>query len=201
MNTPAVQNLVQSPIQNLTQNPVQQAVPDIAPGMAGMPGQQTLPLADIIQPDPVGLWPLAPGWWLLMVISIALLTALVILLRKYLQARKLRTQALSLLDGARQNYQAGGDASDYCRDINQVLKRYWRHYNSDPAIMTADGDRWVTLLNHQCSSIVFHERLADALAHGPYRKIARLNPDVIDQAARQWISKAPIRKLRSSPHA
>ncbi|MAR00062.1 MAG: hypothetical protein CMI00_05930 [Oceanospirillaceae bacterium] len=163
--------------------------------------QAALPLADIVQPDPVGLWPLAPGWWLLIILTLALLVAAVMLLRQLLKIRRLRRQALALIDAARDRYEAGGDASNYCSEINQALKRYWRFYNADPAIVTSDGDAWIALLNRQCSSIIFHERIADSLAQGPYRKIARLNVEVIDQAARDWLSKAPVRKLRSSLHA
>lgn len=173
------------------------------PVTQAMPTQQ-LPLADIIQPEPVGLWPLAPGWWLLLLVSVALVVLLVILLKRYLQTRRIRAQAFALLNDARRIYEAAADdetqssASNYCRDVNQVLKRYWRHYNASPEILTSDGDRWIALLNRATRSPVFDEKVAGALAHGPYRKIARLNPDVIDNAARKWLKQASARTLSRS---
>ncbi len=175
------------------------------PVTQAMPTQQ-LPLADIIQPEPVGLWPLAPGWWLLLLISLALIALLGILLKRYLQTRRIRSQALALLDEARRVYDATAEdesqsnaSSNYCRDVNQVLKRYWRHYNPAPEILTSDGDSWITLLNHVTRSPIFDEKVAGALSQGPYRKIARLNPDVIDNAARQWLKQASPRTLSRCP--
>lgn len=171
-----------------------------------LPGQQALPLADIIQPDPVGLWPLAPGWWLLLLIAVAMSAFLVILLKRYLQARRIRSQAFTLLDDARRVYEDTAEdesqssaSSNYCRDVNQALKRYWRHYNPAPDILISDGDAWIALLNRVTHTPIFDEKVAGALSQGPYRKIARLNPDVIDSAARQWLKQASPRTLSRCP--
>ena len=54
-------------------------------------------LRDIHLPDPVGFWPLAPGWWILgLLILILLGVALRFLIKRY-RNNRYRKQALSKL--------------------------------------------------------------------------------------------------------
>lgn len=157
-----------------------------------------LPLEDIIQPAAIGIWPPAIGWWILAAILLMSLTFLCIYLNRVWQARKVRLQAYELLDAAKQKYKTEGNASNYCRDINEALKRYWHHYNKDSQILSCTGSDWVKLLNQQHKSDIFHAKISDALAHGPYRKIGKLNLEVIDKAARKWIGSVTAHQLRKA---
>lgn len=54
-------------------------------------------LSDIHLPDNVHNYPIAPGWWLLVVITLAILVYSIIKLRQYFKARKVQKQALKKL--------------------------------------------------------------------------------------------------------
>ena len=57
-------------------------------------------LSDIHLPDNVHNYPIAPGWWLLAVIVLAILVYGIIKLRQYFKARKVQKQALKQLSTA-----------------------------------------------------------------------------------------------------
>jgi len=51
-------------------------------------------LRDIHLPEAVSWWPLAPGWWLLMVLTCLLLVGLLICLYRRHQSNRYRRQAI-----------------------------------------------------------------------------------------------------------
>ena len=57
-------------------------------------------LSDIHLPDNVHNYPIAPGWWLLAVIVLAILVYGIIKLRQYFKAHKVQKQALKQLSAA-----------------------------------------------------------------------------------------------------
>ena len=57
-------------------------------------------LSDIHLPNNVHNYPIAPGWWLLAVIVLAILVYGIIKLRQYFKARKVQKQALKQLSAA-----------------------------------------------------------------------------------------------------
>lgn len=98
-------------------------------------------LQDIIQPQPIGAWPWAIGYWLVLALVITLITLLVIWLRKrarYLAPKKTAKQLLCQLDK---------QAPSYVSDVNSLLKRTAMSYLSREAIASLDGDAWTTWLD------------------------------------------------------
>lgn len=98
-------------------------------------------LKDIIVPDPIGAWPWAIGYWLVLALVITLMTLFVIWLRKrarYLAPKKAAKQLLNQLDR---------QAPSYVSDVNSVLKRTAISYLSREAIASLDGEAWATWLD------------------------------------------------------
>ena len=119
------------------------ATPEIAnlpaaPMMSAAPNPALAELQDIIHPDPIGAWPLAIGYWLVLAIVISLITLLVIWLRKrarYFAPRRAAKQLLNQLDR---------QAPSYVSDVNSILKRTAMSYLSREAIASLDGKAWAT---------------------------------------------------------
>ncbi len=120
---------------------------EIANPQATVPMPSTAPnpalaqLQDIIHPDPIGAWPWAIGYWLVLALVIALITLLVIWLRKrahYLAPRKAAKQLLNQLDK---------QATSYASDVNSLLKRTAMSYLSREAIASLDGEAWAAWLD------------------------------------------------------
>lgn len=160
------------------------------------PNTQQLPLEDIIQPEAIDLWPPAIGWWVLVALILGLLLISIKLGRKLWQERQRRQQAYQLLEQAKQNYTSQANASNYCRDLNDLLKRYWRTYNTSPLILSSSGQDWVDLLNQQTPEPIFNERVADAFAYGPYRRISKLKPEILEEAVKNWLTSAKVAQLQ-----
>lgn len=98
-------------------------------------------LQDIIHPEPIGAWPWAIGYWLVLALLIALITLLVIWLRKrarYLAPKKAAKQLLSQLDR---------QAPSYASDVNSLLKRTAMSYLSRETIASLDGEAWAAWLD------------------------------------------------------
>lgn len=120
---------------------------EIANPQATVPMPSTAPnpalaqLQDIIHPEPIGAWPWAIGYWLVLALLIALITLLVIWLRKrtrYLAPKKAAKQLLRQLDR---------QAPSYASDVNSLLKRTAMSYLSRETIASLDGEAWATWLD------------------------------------------------------
>lgn len=120
---------------------------EIANPQATVPMPSTAPnpalaqLQDIIHPEPIGAWPWAIGYWLVLALVIALITLLVIWLRKRardLAPKKAAKQLLNQLDK---------QATSYASDVNSILKRTAMSYLSREAIASLDGEAWAAWLD------------------------------------------------------
>ena len=82
-----------------------------------------LSLNDILLPEAIGIWPLAPGWWLL--IALAVITPIIIYVlvrwrQRVKQQRQPLRQALAAIEAlAEQNMSPA-----LCAALNEVLKTY-----------------------------------------------------------------------------
>ncbi|WP_131525282.1 DUF4381 domain-containing protein [Shewanella sp. ISTPL2] len=120
---------------------------EIANPQATVPMPSTAPnpalaqLQDIIHPEPIGAWPWAIGYWLVLALVIALITLLVIWLRKRardLAPKKAAKQLLNQLDK---------QATSYASDVNSLLKRTAMSYLNREAIASLDGEAWAAWLD------------------------------------------------------
>jgi hypothetical protein len=110
-------------------------------------------LRDIHLPDPVALWPLAPGWWLLALVLVAL--AIGIALRLRARRRSPERHALRLLDSLAERFAQDGDRAALASGLSRLLRRI---------------------------ALVRAERHAVAALHGPARAEALAGPTRDDRA-------------------
>ena len=85
-------------------------------------------LADIHLPDPVSIWPLAPGWWLVIVLILAGLCWLSIqYIRKTILNRRLKA-AQAELGGTTENLTSQSPMEVYQRQYQSYKndELYWR---------------------------------------------------------------------------
>ena len=84
---------------------------------------EQLPLRDLHLPEPIGWWPLAPGWWVLIALAVAGLVYL--LYRQYLVWRsgRARRVALKELGRVRREYADGQDAVRLAKALSELTRR------------------------------------------------------------------------------
>ncbi|WP_404339036.1 DUF4381 domain-containing protein [Pseudoalteromonas mariniglutinosa] len=112
-------------------------------------------LHDVIVPTTAAWWPLAPIWWLLIVllcVAIAVAVSLFIKARKYSKAKR---QAVNL------SHMVNHDAAQ----LHIILKRLTRHYYSEK-LASQSTAKWSTSLG-QLTGLTFSEAELLALYHTP----------------------------------
>ena len=157
-------------------------------------------LQPTIAPPPVSWWPLAPGWWALLVLLPLLLWGLWYL-RRYLPQRRqavqtqeqpldpLRQAALAELARLVRPYN-GQHAGPWLQQLNALLKRLARaHYPNDNSHVLS-GRAWLAFLDSRCPAAGLTRWMI--LVEGTYRSHCSLDDKAINglnQAVDTWIRK------------
>ena len=153
-------------------------------------------LADIHLPSPVSFWPPAPGWWLLALLLIALLTFAII---KALEARKQRqicAFALKELDKAYDSFQ-NQDGSDpgglnqarlvLLNNFNAVLRRVALWHFPKHNIASLGGRAWVDFIREKGESSLLTDEIAEALEEGRFKAHCDIDAEQLHQFGERWI--------------
>ncbi len=142
----------------------------------GVPQAPPLQLEDIHLPDPISFWPLAPGWWLLLLGLIAIACSVLWFFHtqrradSWLAQRRVRRAVHISIEDAYTHWQSHQDNARYCTDLNHVLKRYCRYrYTREHSVLSLSGHHWVDFLESS-SSVRFTSGQRQALAEGLYQK-------------------------------
>ena len=97
-------------------------------------------LKGIHTPTDVSAWPLAWGWWGIIIAVILLIVSSILLWKRYRQFALAKRQALVLVE------QIDPEAPDAIATLNQILKRVSRHYDSASNVASMYGDQWTIYL-------------------------------------------------------
>ena len=157
-------------------------------------------LQPTIAPPPVSWWPLAPGWWALLVLLPLLLWGLWYL-RRYLPQRRqavqtqeqpldpLRQAALAELARLVRPYD-GQHAGPWLQQLNALLKRLCRERYPESASHTLSSRAWLAFLDNRCPAAGLTRWMI--LVDGGYRPQCTLSDKAIvelDQAIATWTRK------------
>lgn len=144
-------------------------------------------IADIDRPAEVGMWPLAPGWWVLMVVVVIGSVLGIVALYKMIKRRAYRRSALKLLkrlgDGSTLS------RSGLARQLNEVLKRtalaspFYRHLY----IGSAHSDAWREFLCASSPEFPDKSNIIDNLLQSVYRPKAKLDAALSIAFCEFWI--------------
>lgn len=128
-----------------------------------------LPLRDLHLPDPVGWWPLAPGWWLLLLLAAA---ALVFGLYRAWRARQrnaARRFALRELKRYESEYLEHRNPVMLGRQLSQLLRRGMLAYAAREEVAGLTGEAWLEWLDEGMPLPYFHTEGGRSLLQLPYR--------------------------------
>lgn len=126
-----------------------------------------LPLRDLHLPDPVGWWPLAPGWWLLFAM---LLVWLAVVLRSRHRRGAARRHAVRTLKRLERRYAANGDAVQLATDVSALLRRVMLAYAPRADVAGLTGVAWLEWLDSGLGKPLFTAGAGRALIDLPYRR-------------------------------
>jgi len=160
-------------------------------------------LADIHLPQPVGMWPPAPGWWIL---ALLLLVLAVLAARRYLRFGRLRkvcNHALAELDHCLARFTAAAaQDSDvaklrYINEVNTVLRRVALVHFPLAASASLDGNTWVDFIRQKGESSDMTDEIAAALSYGRFQKQCEVDVAALDNFGRRWIASLYLRPQNS----
>ena len=144
--------------------------------------QAPLPLRDLHLPEPVGWWPLAPGWWALIAVAAV---GLVWLLLKYRQQRRrsaARRYALKQLKVYADAYAKHRNAVMLGSQLSELLRRTMLAYAPRDEVAGLVGEDWLAFLDRNLDRPHFRDGDGRPLVEWPYRSPG-FEPDESDVAA------------------
>lgn len=156
-------------------------------------------LQPLIPPPAIGLWPPAPGWWLLLLLMVGLGWG-AWWLRRYLSGKRLvvtteqpldpvRVAALEELSRFTKPYD-GAPAGAWLQQLNGLLKRLCRSHYPYSQSHTLNGRKWLAFLDNRCPAAGLTRWMI--LVEGAYKPECKLDDKAISgltQAVDIWIRK------------
>jgi AcrR family transcriptional regulator len=146
-------------------------------------------LHDLHLPEAPGLWPPAPGWWILGICIVAALTVLAIrLYRSRRRSRPLRLAVGALDQLLAANRDRRLSPRDFANAVNDLLKRALIHgaRRFDAAPLT--GAAWLAYLDGIVASDVFSNGAGAALGLRRFAPDFQPDPDALHAAARDVLN-------------
>ncbi|KTC91594.1 DUF4381 domain-containing protein [Fluoribacter dumoffii] len=148
-------------------------------------------LKDIHLPAPIGWWPLAPGWYILMalILFIAIILAYGAYKRhRYALAKK---QALLLLNDYRKNFDKEQNSSLTCARISELLRRVALAYYPRERVASLHGEDWLNFLNETGKGTDF-KLVKDLLLDAPFKTESTMDLKPLFQTAQLWIKQRRV---------
>lgn len=147
-----------------------------------------LPLRNIHLPNSISWWPLAPGWWLLL-IMLALVSILAVVVIKKLLKPTMRKQAILHLKLIEESFQNSDDAVKCVSDLSVLLRRVVLSQNSSLQSAGLIGEAWLKLLDQPLNAPEFSRGVGQLLLNGPYQsRVDREEVSELIQLCWKWVS-------------
>ncbi|WP_058534094.1 DUF4381 domain-containing protein [Legionella saoudiensis] len=149
-------------------------------------------LKDIHLPDAIGWWPLAPGWYAVMLLSVLLLLILAFYLRRRWRYALAKKQALVLLAAYQESYEKEHNAPISSAQISELLRRVALVYYPRAEVASLYGDAWLQFLKQTSKGIDF-DSVRTLLLDAPFKAAdTRIDLRPLFDHAKQWIKQRGI---------
>lgn len=161
-------------------------------------------MADIHLPAEPGFWPLAPGWWVLAALLLALLVYGAYRLQKRLQLHRRYRNALRELDKCLTSLQAGSGHNGatmeqrliYVNEVNSVLRRVALLHFAHDRVAGLSGQAWVAFIKQHDRAGRLTPELAGALAEGRFAPRCDVDTQALHGMARDWIKNLYMARIK-----
>jgi hypothetical protein len=155
-----------------------------------------LPLRDLHLPQPVGWWPLAPGWWLLLALLLVALGYVGLRVYRRWQHNAPRRHALKELARAEAEYLQHRNAVELGKNLSALLRRGMLAYAPRAEIAGLTGVAWLEWLDRGMPLPYFQTEGGKSLLRLPYRRpdddFSDVDIDALLSAVRMRLS-VPLR--------
>jgi len=151
---------------------------------------QQLPLRDIHLPEPIGWWPPALGWWLLLGTICGLGLAL-FLLRRWLRKRRKEPKRIARreFEKLQTEYQQQRDPKMLVEKISILLRRLYISSYPRTEVAGLTGEAWLEFLDKQLGSPQFTQGHGRCLIEAPYQANVAINVEVLLELCQTLMNK------------
>lgn len=149
----------------------------------------SLPIKDIHLPDPVGVWPPAIGWWLLVLIGIVLFIAALKGWRSYQQKWRYRRSALRQLNTEFKQWQQQSNTDTTLYAMLALLKRTAITAYPQAAVGSLSGEQWLLFLDSHTTKPCFTPELQQTISQSLYQPQVEADIPKLYLACQQWIKQ------------
>ena len=146
-------------------------------------------LKDIHLPDAVSWWPLAPGWWILLVLFLLMIAiALYLYIRSQRKSHQeiIIEQALQLFDSLQEQ---SLNSKTLIMELSELLRRTAISLYGRDKVANLAGENWLLFLNDYGSTKAFTEGVGQALADQPYRPEVDYHRQALLGLTHDWLKK------------
>lgn len=150
--------------------------------------QQLAKLHDIHLPNPIGWWPMAPGWYFLIALALILFGLFVYLGYRKNKHSQAKREALVLLTTYKQDYQSGADSQLISMKISVLLRQVALAYFPRNQVASLKEKAWLDFLTQTSKGIDFNAT-SDYLLVLPYQPAKETNLEPLFSSARAWIKQ------------
>jgi len=158
---------------------------------------EQIPLRDLHLPEAIGWWPLAPGWWLVIVVTVAGLGYLLRLYWRRHARGAARRHALRQLNALTADFEQHHDAIEFSSHLSELLRRTMLAYAPRKEVAGLTGDAWLEWLDRDLEQPRFQSDTGRKLLELPYRRpdddISGLDLIDVVAAVRQRLA-TPVRE-------
>ena len=128
-----------------------------------------LPLRDLHLPEPIGWWPLAPGWWFLLLLVATAIGYLMWHAYKKWQHNHARRFALRELARYEAEYLEHRNPVMLAKQLSALLRRGMLAYAPRNVVAGLTGEAWLKWLDRGMPLPYFHTEGGKSLLQLPYR--------------------------------
>jgi len=154
-----------------------------------------LPLRALHLPEPIGWWPLAPGWWFVILLAMLGFGWLILRAWRTRQFNAPRRYAMRALASVETDYLTHRNPVELGKQVSELLRRGMLAYAPRHEVAGLTGEAWLEWLDQGLPVPYFHTEGGKSLLRLPYRDPAGDFSDVdinaLLAAARMRLSTPP----------
>ena len=128
-----------------------------------------LPLRDLHLPEPIGWWPLAPGWWIVIAVLVLALGWLLLRLWRNFQFHAPRRYAIRELASVEADFLEHRNPVTLGQQLSELLRRAMLAYAPRHEVAGLTGEAWLEWLDKDLPVPYFHTEGGKSLLQLPYR--------------------------------
>ena len=147
-------------------------------------------LRDIQLPPALSAWwPLAPGWYVLALLAILIVSGIGVFLYRTINKRRRQQQWQAYLQTIKNNYQHTQDATRTLRELSILIRRIMLIHYPRQQIAALHGQAWLEFLDHTVSCQQFSQGVGKILLQGPYQADCSTDLSEFFNFLNSWLKK------------